>query len=147
MFNTRDGLFTLGRLRGEMDRLFTDAFRAPSQANGGYQWEAEYPAINVWEDESSFHAEAELPGYKLDDLSITVVKNELMLKGERKLVEDETRTFHRRERAAGSFSRVIHLPTAVNAEKVEATIADGVLLLRLPKAEEAKPRKIRVTCR
>jgi len=147
MFNPNEGLFTLGRLRGEMDRLFSDLFNPVHRTHGGGLWETEYPALNVWEDEGSFYAEAELPGYKLSDLEITVVKNELTLKGERQLPEDENRTYHRRERPQGAFSRVLYLPAEVNADKVEATFSDGVLHLQLPKAEAAKPRKIPVSCR
>ncbi len=144
MFNTRNGLFTLGRLRGEMDRVFSDLFQPARAGSNGGTWEQESPPLNVWEDESSFHVEAELPGYKLEDLEILVVKNELSLKGERKDSVEDEKTYHRRERSTDRFARLIRLPAEVEAEKVEATLRNGVLLIQLPKAAVAKPRKIQV---
>lgn len=144
MFNTRNGLFTLGRLRGEMDRAFSDLFQPASPAPDSGFWDRESPPLNVWEDEGRFQVEAELPGYKLEDLEIHVVKNELSLKGQRKDAAEDGKTFHRRERSAATFNRLIRLPAEVEAEKVEATLRDGVLLIQLPKAAEARPRKIQV---
>ena len=148
MFNTRNGSFQLGRLRGEdMDRLFSDLFQPAPAAEAGSLWDQEEPPLNAWEDEGRFHVEVELPGFKLEDLEIFVVKNELTLRGERKDATENGRTFHRRERGTGPFARVVRLPAEVEAEKVEATLRDGVLTISLPKAAQAKPRKIQVVNR
>jgi HSP20 family protein len=88
--------------------------------------------------------EAELPGVKDEDLEISVTGNELLLKGRRPDIEEKNVAFHRRERSAGDFERVLRLPAEIDAQKVEASLADGVLLLTLPKAEAAKPKKITV---
>ena len=145
MLGRHQGIFALGRLKNELDRLFTGVFDAPwSAALPGLVSEAGYPAINVWEDEASFHAEVEVPGMKLEELEILVVGNQLTVKGERATDVPEGATAHRSERVRGAFSRVVRLPIEVDADKVEAHLTDGVLLVKLPKAEAAKPRKIKV---
>ena len=103
------------------------------------------PALNVWEDTEHCYVEAELPGVELKDLEITVVGgNQLMIKGERRPVSLEKGVWHRQERAAGAFSRSVELPFTVNADKVEAKLDNGVLLVKLAKHESARPRKITV---
>ena len=142
MFGHRANGFALGRLRDEVDRLFNgfaESFELPAPARG-------YPLLNVWESEGSLHAEAEVPGLRMEDIEILVVGNELIIKGARKPAADEKeeRVFHRRERGEGVFSRVVRLPVEIDAGKVGATLKDGILSLELPKAEVAKPRKIEV---
>jgi HSP20 family protein len=148
MFGTlRNGYPGLGQLRTEVDRLFSDLFNPASRPTVRAAWGNETPALNVWDDEANYYAEAELPGYKMDEIEILVVKNELTLKGERKEGEAKDVTFHRRERGEGVFSRVLRLPAEVDSEKVHASLKDGVLTITLPKAEETKPRKIPVAVR
>jgi HSP20 family protein len=103
-----------------------------------------FPAINVWDEGENLVAEAELPGLAEDALEISVIGSELTIKGERKPVAEEGASYHRRERGTGSFTRVLRLPVEVNADRVTATLRDGVLNIQLPKAESAKPRKIEV---
>ena len=127
----------LGELARELDRLFGD-FTPENLMSHGAQ-----PALNLWEEENNLVAEAEVPGMKLEDLDISVAGNELTIKGERK---DETQdaVFHRRERRFSSFTRVLTLPTDVDADKVEATLRNGVLRIAMPKSETVLPRKIEV---
>jgi HSP20 family protein len=73
-----------------------------------------------------------------------VVGNELVIQGRRMDLDEEGVSYHRRERGVGEFKRVLRLPVEVDADKVEATLHDGVLLVKLPKAAAAKPRKIQV---
>lgn len=138
----------LDNLRGEFDRLFDRFFTdLPSPRTVGSFLNAPvgtFPALNVWEDKDNLYAECELPGVKMDDLDVTVVGNELTIKGERLPYALEGATFHRRERGAGSFSRLLRLPVRVEADKVSAQLKDGVLTVTLPKTREAKPRKIAV---
>jgi HSP20 family protein len=101
--------------------------------------------VNIWQNENDVFAEAEVPGVKGEDLDISVVGNELTIKGNRQPAGDENTAYHRRERGAGAFARVIRLPVDVEADKVQASLRHGVLTLTLPKAEAAKPRKINVT--
>ena len=124
-------------LRRQMDRLF-DEVGAPAQLCNN----CAYPALNVWDADDALHVEAELPGVKQDDLEIFALGNELTIKGRRAPLEGENRTYHRHERETGEFTRVLTLPVEVDADKIEAVLNNGVLSLRLPKAESAKPRKI-----
>jgi HSP20 family protein len=100
--------------------------------------------VNLWETEGELQAEVELPGVKQDDLDILVVGGELTIKGQRGPAPNSSQAFHRRERTSGSFQRTIRLPVDVDSSKVEATLSDGILQVKLPKAEAAKPRKIPV---
>jgi HSP20 family protein len=104
-----------------------------------------FPLINVTEDKDNYYVRAELPGLKADDLELSVTGDTLSISGERKIpAEDEKAQYHRRERDAGRFSRIVSLPAQLNTGKVEASCTDGVLAVTLPKAEEAKPRQIAV---
>ena len=104
-----------------------------------------FPLMNVTEDNDNYHIRAELPGIKTDELDISVTGESLTISGERKIpAEDETATYHRREREAGKFSRIISLPGQVDTGKVKARSADGILTVVLPKAEAAKPRQITI---
>jgi HSP20 family protein len=103
-----------------------------------------YPALDVWGDEENLYLEAELPGMELADLEIYVTGgNQLALRGERKQPSVDG-SWHRQERGFGPFSRVLTLPVAVDADRVEAKLQHGVLTVTLPKAREAKPRRITV---
>ena len=133
------------RFRNEMDRLMDNFLEnAPSEFPFGVWGRRTFPALNVWEEGDKLLAEAEVPGLKMDDLEVTVQGDELTIKGERQAGEEEDVTYHRRERGLGRFSRVIRLPVEVNADKVQATLREGVLTITLPKAEAVLPRKIEV---
>lgn len=104
-----------------------------------------FPLTNVGENDNAYYVRAELPGIKSDDLDISITGNKLTISGERKIpFEGENVKYHRREREAGSFSRVITLPGPVDAAKVEAHAANGVLTVVMPKAESAKPKQITI---
>ncbi len=128
----------LNQLRREMDQLFRD------YAEDGPAYEFPYPAVNVWEDDANLYAEAELPGFKIDDVEIHVRGSELSISGERKAQESRGATWHRRERGFGKFHRTLELPVEIEADKVQATLKNGILAVTLPKAAEARPRKIEV---
>jgi len=103
------------------------------------------PAVNVWEDDNSFHIEADLPAINLEKLDVVVTEgNRLIIQGEHAITEPRDAVWHRQERALGVFSREVMLPTPVNADHVKANYEQGVLKLVLPKSEAAKPRKITV---
>jgi len=102
-------------------------------------------ALDVAETDEDFVVKASLPGIAPDDLEITYNNNILTIKGEVKEEKDvEEPRYHLRERRYGSFSRSISLPSSVKAEAIEASYEAGVLTLHLPKAEEAKPKRIPV---
>lgn len=131
----------LDRIRREMDRLSEGL----SRGLFGEPAAGVFPLTNVTEDTENYYVRAELPGLKADDLDISVTADTLSLAGERKLpAEDENALYHRRERDAGRFSRIISLPARVDTARVEARCTDGVLTVTLPKAEEAKPKQISI---
>lgn len=129
----------LASLRDQFDRMF--------ERLGGewpFSWPASYPAVNIWEDDNNVYAETELPGLTAADVEITVTGNELGLRGARKPCEGQDVVYHRRERRDAEFSRSVTLPCDIADDKVEARMHDGVLLMTMPKAPDAKPRKIDV---
>jgi len=140
-----NGLVPLAQLRDEMDRLVTDFLGTSTTAPARWGSRAQsFPALNVWEDGDAIYAEAEVPGLKQEDLEISVVGADLTIHGRRGGEGPEGATYHRQERGTGEFNRAVRLPVEVDAAKVEATLADGVLLIKLPKADSAKPHKIKV---
>ena len=131
----------LERMRRQMDWLTSGLTRGLWREPAA----GVFPLMNVTEDKDNFYVRAELPGLKADDLDISVTADTLSISGERKHpLEDEKAKYHRREREAGRFSRIVGLPTQVNTGEVNARCADGVLTVVLPKAEAAKHRQIAV---
>jgi len=103
------------------------------------------PLVDVYEKEDSFIVRAELPGVKKEDVDISVTADVLTIKGECKAPADiEEEEYHCCEVCYGPFSRSISMLAAVDAAKIEATFADGILEVRLPKAKEAVPTKIQI---
>ena len=104
-----------------------------------------FPAVNVTQDENNLYVRAELPGMKPNELQVTAVKNRLSLAGTRQILsEDESVSYHRRERVGGYFSRSVVLPIDFQADKVAAEYVDGILTVTLPRTPEAKPKQIQV---
>lgn len=105
-----------------------------------------FPAMNITEDNDRYYIRAELPGIKTDEIKLELTGRNLTISGERKIpAEGENVRYHRREREAGRFSRVVSLPGDVNAEKVEAKMVNGILTVTIGKSEAAKPRQITVS--
>ena len=98
-------------------------------------------AANVRDEEEAFVLTALVPGLKADDLTINILEDVVTIEGEFKQDENE---YLLRELPGGNFHRALRLPAAVDSEKAEAKITDGVLTLRLPKAESARPKKIKI---
>ena len=134
----------INRWRNEMDRLFENGFEGFPKWKPEVRFAPAFPPVNVWEDAENIYLEAELPGFKLDDLELQIMGDELTIKGERQEVREDDVPYHRKERTAGCFSRVFHMPVEVDADKAKATLSDGVLLITMPKTEQAKPRKVEV---
>jgi HSP20 family protein len=126
------------------DRLFDDLFRG-FQPSTSFAAESGFPALDTWEDNKGYHVEAELPGFEENDIEISVLGNELRIGGSREAQKEEgEKTWHRRERYLGSFSRAVSFPVDVESGKVEARYENGLLRISLPKAETALPRKVEV---
>jgi HSP20 family protein len=104
-----------------------------------------YPLVNLSEDADNLYVEALAPGVDPKSLDLSVVQGRLTIHGEKPGLEQVTaEAYHRNERAAGRFQRVIELPVAVDADRVKADYKDGLLLITLPKSEAAKPKQITV---
>jgi HSP20 family protein len=129
----------LSSLRDLLDSAFQLASSAPDFTSG---WA---PALDVFEDDNKITVQVELAGMKKEDFDISLQDDLLTISGERKS-ENEKREGEsfRSERFFGAFSRSVTLPSAVKADEIKATYEDGVLTVTLPKAEEAKPKKIQV---
>ena len=131
----------LEQMRSRMDRLSEGLSRGSwREPTAGV-----FPLMNVTEDKDNYYLRAELPGIGAEELDISVTGDTLSLSGERKMAaEDEQAKYHRRERDAGKFNRIVSLPDQIDTQKVEARCADGILTVILPKAEAVKPKQITV---
>jgi HSP20 family protein len=98
-------------------------------------------------EQDGYVVTALLPGVSSDDLNITITNDVLTIQGELKNDYDENATYVFQERPSGRFYRAINLPESVDSTKVEASLTNGVLTLRIPKAEEAKPKSIKVVAK
>ncbi len=138
----RDPFRELSTLQREVDRVFRDAFGGTSSPATAGAWA---PALDVEENEDAFTLHVELPGVAVDDVEVSLEENVLTIAGERRFYEDrEGDGFRRIERSFGRFHRAVRLPDRVDPDGVTATHKDGLLTIRVPKAEEAKPRRIEV---
>ena len=115
------------------------------QGNDRARTTAWAPALDISERKDAYLVTVELPGLKPEDLDITMEDGLLTIQGERHFAHDSSeQQFHRVERRYGAFRRSITLPAHVMAEQIEASFQDGVLQILVPKAEEAKPKRIQV---
>lgn len=129
-------------LRSTMDRLFDDTMRSMGTGEGQ---SASSLALDVSENEGEYVVKASLPGIPEEELNVTLNNGVLSISGEFKAEEEKQDTrYHLRERRFGSFSRSISLPANVDEEAISASFEHGVLTVQLPKAEEAKPKRIAV---
>jgi HSP20 family protein len=132
-------------LRTTMDRLFDQGFSRPWRLLPATDYQASFP-VDVWETDEAVEIEAALPGIRSDEVDISVAGEVVTIKADHRAGADEARrNYHRRELDFGSYSRSFGLPTPVDSEKAEASYENGMLHLRLPKAESVRPRQIKVT--
>lgn len=132
----------LHHMSRQMDRLTHGLLGSPGL---GWRPARVFPAINLTEDADRYFVRAELPGIQADALDIQAVGRNLTISGERTIPsEGENIRYHRREREAGKFSRVIGLPGDIDTNKVDAKLANGMLTVTIAKAEAAKPKQITI---
>jgi len=136
----------LSDIRSEMNRLFDGFFGRPSQVGqvGGMErvWA---PAVDMYETKDELVITAELPGLNEKDIHLSITGDMLTIRGERRWDQEVKQENHyRSERWFGKFERTLPLPIPVQAEKVKASYRDGVLTVTLPKAEEIKPKEIKI---
>jgi len=135
----------LMRMREEMNRLFSQFFREGDGEEGTWLTGAWAPPVDIHETDEALILKAELPGFSSDDVHIELHNNRLTLRGEHKHeTEVKEERYHRRERAYGSFQRSFQLPVVIAQEQVTASFENGLLELRLPKSEAAKPKRITI---
>jgi HSP20 family protein len=131
--------------RDTMDRLFESGFSRPWRLMQMGTEEFAAPPIEISEAEDEIEVKASLPGMKPEDINISVQGDVVTIKGEtREESEDRQKSYYRRELRYGSVQRSITLPTIVDTERSQASYENGILKLRLPKSEEAKPKQIKV---
>lgn len=131
-------------LRQAMDRLFEQSVVRPSSIISSL-WEGSGVALDVYQTDTDVVVKAALPGVKPEDVEITITGDTLTIKGETKTEEEVKReNYFRQERRHGTFSRTVTLPSNLQTDKAEATFEHGVLTLTVPKAEEVRPKTIKV---
>lgn len=123
-------------------RLFDTFFSDNGEDLASRTWS---PPVDIQETDDAYRIQVELPGLSKEDVQITLENSVLRLSGERKFEKDAKKeNYHRIERTYGTFSRSFALPTQVRSDKVEAKFEDGVLSIVVPKAEQARPRRIAI---
>jgi len=130
-------------IQREMNRMFDGFFRGTHDED--YTLASWTPAVDIVEHDDEYFVKVELPGVNKDDVKLTLENNILTIRGEKKQ-EKETKkeNYHRVERSYGAFQRSFTLPSAIKADRIDASYKDGILTVSLPKAEEAKPKQIEV---
>jgi HSP20 family protein len=130
------------QMRRDMARISSALFGGPQS---GVLPSGVFPAVNIHEDKENFYIRAELPGISNQDLDLQVTGRNLSIAGERNIEsQGDGVRYHRKEREAGKFNRVIGLPGDIDADKIDAKVVNGMLTITLPKSEAAKPRQIAV---
>lgn len=133
-------------LQDEINRMFNYVIGGglPSEREGAAQG-AWAPAMNVLENKDNIMISADLPGMTEKDIDITILGDTLTIKGEKKHEEKkEEENYHMFERTYGAFQRTVALPASVENDKAKASFKNGVLEIKIPKKEEAKPKQLKV---
>ena len=131
------GLLSLQR---ELER----AFQNPFGLDLGVSGRGVFPLVNIFSEPDGYLVRLEIPGVSPEDLHIESQGRSLTIKGKREPQGPEDASFHRRERDTGEFSRSLQLPDSLDLMRAEASYKNGVLTIRVPKREEAKPRQISI---
>ena len=132
----------LSTLQQQVNRLFNDQFTGRGEEALGANF---VPPVDVYEDEHGITLKMEVPGIDEKDIDVRLENNTLTVRGERKFEKEEKEeNFQRVERRYGTFTRSFTLPTTVDTENVSADYDKGVLVLKLSKRAEAKPKQIKV---
>jgi HSP20 family protein len=130
-------------LHNKRDQVFSD-FNRSFGHGPGLTFRSSAPRTNFYENGDTFEIQAEIPGIAKEDLNISIQGNYLEISGSRSADTPEGYKVHRSESGASTFSKRFTLPDEVDAQKVEANLKDGILYLKLPKSETAKPRQIEI---
>jgi HSP20 family protein len=146
--NRWDSLDSVADIQGELNRLFDGFFgRSMPSVAGERSW---VPSVDAQETKDEFVFTVEIPGVREKDVTVSIMGELLSVKGERRYEQEpkekdtKEQGWRHVERVYGKFERTIQLPTPVQTDKVRATYRDGLLEIRVPKAEEVKPRDIKI---
>ena len=135
-----DPFVGLRLMHRELERLMGRGAGPGAQRVGGV-----YPPVNVLNGDDELVVQCEVPGIARDDLDISITGQTLVVRGTKRALDDpENVRYEVRERGTGEFSRTVVLPDRVDSERVEAELAHGILTVRLPKSESARPKQIPV---
>ena len=139
----------LGSLARRFNRMAERLNRAwgmePWQDAESELYAAWAPTVDIYDRDNEIVVQAELPGMKKEDIDIRIEDGVLMLSGKRERQSEVSEAgYYHAERSYGSFGRSFRLPSTVKAEKIEAAYKDGLLTIKVPKAEEAKPKQIQI---
>jgi HSP20 family protein len=138
-----DSFRDVSDIQGEMNRLFDSFFGRPSQASTRERVWA--PAVDMYETKDELVVLAELPGLSEKEVHLSITGDMLVLRGERQWNQEITQdNCYRAERWSGKFERALPLPIPVQTGQVKASYRQGVLMVRLPKAEEIKPKEVKI---
>ena len=144
-YMTIEPLRNLARMQNEMARAMSEAFE---QVGGRGSADGFVPPVDIVESKESVVLLADLPGVKLEDVDVSVENRTLTLSGARKPAEDaKDGDAFRLERPVGRFTRTFSLPATVDVARIAAEAADGVLRISIPKAADARPRRIEIARR
>jgi HSP20 family protein len=128
-------------LRDAMNQLLAESFVRPSSRAGAFQ-----PPVDLYETENEYVVKLAAPGLKPDNFEITMQQNMLTIQGRTQQEEEkqDDARYHVREQRFGEFLRTMQFPSQVDADKIQASLSNGILTIQVPKAEAAKPRRITV---
>ncbi len=133
-------------LRDAINQLLEESFVRPygrSASGTGFN----YLPLDIYETDEAFIVKAFVPGVAPDQIDITTQQNTVTIRAEQPVEQQEGVRYYLRERAGGTWLRSFELPVAIDANRIDAQLQNGVLSLTLPKAPEAKPRKVQITSR
>jgi HSP20 family protein len=135
-----DPVNALLNLQSELDRVFDK----PLGFDFGLSGRGVYPPVNVFSEKGDYVVKMEVPGMAPEKLNIEAHGRTLTISGKRETMAPQGGSFHRRERSSGEFSRSLQLPADLELSRAEAAYKHGMLTIRIPKKEEAKPRQITI---
>jgi HSP20 family protein len=135
----KDPFQEMTTLRDAMNQLLAESFVRPQGWGGARQ-----VPLDLYETEDAYVAKLAVPGLKPDNFEITIQQNMISIRGHTQTDQQQGIRYHVQEQHFGDFNRTIQFPTAVEANKIQASLADGLLTIHVPKAEAAKPKRITV---
>lgn len=131
----------IAELQRELDRYLSN----PTGFDFGVSGRGVFPPVNVFGNDDGIVVRAEVPGITPESITLSIERRTLRVSGERTPVAPKNGSFHRRERSSGKFSRSLQLPADLDTEKATADCRNGVLTIRIPRAEASRPRTIAIT--